>query len=71
MVDVTIKGCVYQCISPVEDVPDPGQRPRQPGARQQPRRQVQRHHVHSLQREDGVDVEVHRLQVLLHQENTQ
>lgn len=54
------------CCLPVEDVPNPGERTGQPGARKEPRSEVQRHHIHGLEREHGVDVEIHWFQIGLH-----
>lgn len=56
--------CIY--YPPVEDVPNPGERTGQPGAGKEPRGEVQSHHIHSLEREHGVDVEIHRFQKCLH-----
>lgn len=54
------------CCLPVEDVPNPSERTRQPGAGQKPCGEVQSHHIHSLEREHGVDVEIHWFQKGLH-----
>lgn len=51
--------------SPVGDVPEGRQEPRQPGAAQEPAGGVQSRHVDRLQPEQGVDVEVNGLEVLL------
>lgn len=58
--------CITEDL-PVENVPHSSKGSSQPGTREKPRREVQGDHIHRLEREHGVDVEIHRLQIWLEQ----